>query len=183
MRIIKFITVLSMVLVTVAFATDFHAKPPILISAAGQGQDVTMVKILSEKAGLKFTFDKLVSPEKIKDFATLILVTGASTKGLGAANIDKDQELSRVQSIVKAARDAKLTIVTIHIGGPSRRGKLSDDFNKIAAENAQCLIVEKSGNEDDFFSKIATEKKIPLFLIDKKIDAVEILKQIFAEEK
>jgi len=186
MRAIKLIFILVItILITLNLsnATDFQAEQPILITAAGQGPDVTMVKILSQKAGLKFTFDKLAKPESLKNHATLILVTGASSKGLGAANIDKDQEFSRVQELIKAAQKAKVTIVTMHIGGPSRRGKLSDDFNKVTAENANCLIIEKSGNEDNFFNKIATEKKIPIYLIEKKLDAIEILKKIFAEKK
>jgi len=183
MRVIKLITILSIVMVTVAFSTEFHTKQPILISAAGQSQDFTMVKILAQKAELKFSFDKMAKPDQLKDHATLILVTGASTKGLGAANIDKDQELNRVKNLIKAARESKMNIITMHVGGPSRRGKLSDEFNKLAAESADCLIIVKNGNEDQMFSKIAEGKKIPIYLIDKIVEAGDILKEIFAEKK
>ena len=183
MKIIKFVTILSMLLGTVTFAAEFHAKQPILISAAGQSQDVTMVKILAQKADLKFTFDKMAKPDQLKDHATLILVTGASTKGLGAANIDKDQELDRVKNLIKAAREAKMDIITMHVGGPSRRGKLSDEFNKLTAENADCLIIVKNGDEDQMFSKTAEGKKIPIYSIDKIVEAGDILKQIFEEKK
>jgi len=107
---------------TLGFASDFKAEQPFLITAAGQGPDVTMVKVLAQKHNLKFTFDKLAKPENLKDHPTLIIVTGASTKGLGAANIDKEQELARVQAIVKAAKEAKMKIITMHVGGISRRG-------------------------------------------------------------
>lgn len=162
-------------------AAEFHAKQPILLTAAGQGPDLTMVKILAQKNNLNFTFDKLAKPDKLKGHATLLLVAGSSTKGLGAANIDKDQELARVQALIKAAKEAKMPIVTLHVGGPSRRGKLSDDFNIIAAENADCLVIVKSGNDDGFFTKTAETKKIPLFLIDKIVDAGNVLSQIFGE--
>lgn len=165
-------------------AAEFQAKQPFLITAAGQSQDVTMVKILAQKAGLNFTFNKLAQPDKLKDVATLVLVTGGSTKGLGAANIDKEQELSRVQALIKAAREAKINILTMHIGGRSRRGKLSDEFNKVTAENADCLIVVKKGDgEDKLFSNIAAQKKIPIFLIDKIAEAGDVMKKIFTEEK
>lgn len=183
MKVIRFFTIMFLILTSSILAAEFHAKQPLLITAAGQSQDVTMVKILAQKAGLKFTFDKLVKPDQLKDHATLVLVTGGSTKGLGAANIDKDQELARVNSLVKAAREMKMNIITMHIGGPSRRGKLSDEFNKVTAENADCLIIVKTGDEDQLFSKIAEEKEIPIFLIDKIIDAGDILKEIFTEKK
>ncbi|UCE05991.1 MAG: hypothetical protein JSW07_20780 [bacterium] len=183
MKVIKSFTIMFLILTTTTWATDFHAKQPLLITAAGQSQDVTMVKILAQKAGLKFSFDKLAKPDQLKDHATLVLVTGGSTKGLGAANIDKDQELERVNSLIKAAREVKMNIITMHVGGPSRRGKLSDEFNQVSAENADCLIIVKTGDEDHLFSKIAEGKKIPIFLIDKIIEAGDVLKEIFAEKK
>ncbi len=170
-------------MVSVGLAGDFHAKQPLLLTSSGQSQDVTMVKILIQKAGLKFTFDKLAQPDQLKDHAALVLVTGGSTKGLGAANIDKDQELNRISALIKAARAAKMDIITLHVGGASRRGSLSDEFNKLSAENADCLIVVKSGNADNFFSKIAEEKKIPIILIEKIMDAGDVLNRIFAESK
>lgn len=173
----------GLVFAALCIAAEFHAKQPILLTSAGQGPDLTMIKILAQKNNLKFTLDKLAKSDKLKDHATLLLVAGSSTKGLGAANIDKDQELARVQALIKAAREAKMSIVTMHVGGPSRRGKLSDDFNTIAAENADCLIIVKSGNDEDFFSKIAETKKIPIFLIDKIVDAGNVLSQIFGETK
>ena len=183
MKAIKFLSIMFLTITTTTLAADFHAKQPLFITAAGQSQDVTMVKILAQKAGLKFSFDKLAKVDQLKDHATLVLVAGGSTKGLGAANIDKDQELARVNSLIKAARKLKMTIVTIHVGGPARRGKLSDEFNKVTAENADCLIILKTGDEDRLFSNIAEGKKIPIFLIDKIIETGNILKKIFAEKK
>ncbi|MCU0645188.1 MAG: DUF6305 family protein [bacterium] len=175
--------IFAIVFAAFCIASEFNAKQPILLTSAGQGPDLTMVKILAQKNNLSFTFDKLAKPDKLKGHATLLLVAGSSTKGLGAANIDKDQELARVQSLIKAAKEAKMPIVTLHVGGPSRRGKLSDDFNTIAAENADCLVIVKSGNDDGFFNKTAEAKKIPIFLIDKIVDAGNVLSQIFSEAK
>ena len=69
----------------------------------------------------------------------------------------------------------------MHMGGKARRGKLSDEFNKLSAESADCLIVVKSGDEDQFFSKIAKDNKIPIKLIDKIMEAGNVMKSIFSE--
>jgi len=183
MKAVKFVTIILLILSISASAKDFRSNQPLLITAAGQSQDVTIVKILAQKAGLKFSFDKLVKTDQLKDHATLVFVTGGSTKGLGAANIDKDQELERVNSLIEAAKKAKMAIVTMHVGGSSRRGKLSDEFNKLTAENADCLIIVRSGDEDKLFSKIAGEKKIPIFLIDKIFETEDVLKKIFVDKK
>lgn len=169
--------------VCLAHASDFKAKPPVLITAAGQSADALMVKILAQKNNIAFAFDKLATPDVLKGNAALILVAGGSTKGLGAAKIDKNQELERVDALIKAARAANMKIITMHVGGKARRGKLSDEFNKLSAENADYIIAVQSGDDDNFFSGIAREKKIPLKYIEKIMDAGAELKNIFSEEK
>jgi len=74
-----------------------------------------------------------------------------------------------------------MSVIAMHIGGKSRRGSLSDYFNIPVAEEADCLIVVKSGNEDGKFSKIAKEKNIPLELPEKIVAVTEILKSIYTE--
>jgi hypothetical protein len=182
-RIKKFwIFVFIFAITTYCYAADFKADQPIVLTSAGQSADVLMVKILAQKANLQFSYDKLAKVDALADHATLILVSGGSSKGLGAAKIDKDQELQRVQNLITAAKKNKMTIVTMHVGGKARRGKLSDQFNQLTAENADCLIIEKSGDEDQLFSNIAKEKEIPIYEIDKILDAENILKQIFSQQ-
>ena len=170
-----------LIIVNLVYASDFKAKQPIVITSAGQSADCIMVKILAQKANLQFTFDKLAKNETLKGNSTLIIVSGGSLKGLGAANIDKEQELTRVQNLIKTAKALKMPIITMHVGGQDRRGKLSDSFNSVTAENADCLIVVRGGDKDQLFSKIAEKKKIPIFLIDKTLEAGDVIKDIFSE--
>jgi len=167
------------IVINIGYASEFKAKQPIVITSAGQSADCIMVKILAQKSGLKFTFDKLAKNETLEGNSSLIIVSGGSLKGLGAANIDKDQELARVQNLIQAAKAMKMCIIAMHVGGQDRRGKLSDAFNTVAAENADCLIVVKGGNQDQLFSEIAEKKKIPIFLIDKTLEAGDVIKSIF----
>jgi hypothetical protein len=165
-----------------ADTSSFVAQEPVLISSSGQSADVLMLKVLSEKAGLKYVFDKTASPDLVDSVKSVILVTGGSTKGLGAANIDKDAEYKRVEEIISHARKNKLPIITFHVGGKSRRGTLSDYFNKLAAENADYLVVVAGGDEDGFFSNIAKEKNIPIESPEKIASIQEILIRIFQKE-
>ena len=171
------------VLFSVAFlyAADFTAKQPILITSAGQSVDALMIKILAEQAGLKFTYNQLAQSGDLSGHETLLFVSGGSTKGLGAAGIDKEQELVRVQSLIEEAQKLKKQIVTMHVGGKNRRGSLSDTFNKLTAENAHCLIIDKDGDEDNLFGKIATDREIPIYYIEIIKEAGDILKNIVQE--
>jgi hypothetical protein len=166
----------------IASAGEFKTQEPVFITSAGQSADVLMAKVLAKKTMLDFKLDKTATADSIKGFKSLILVCGGSTKGLGAAKIDKEQELERVKNLIKAAKDQHISIIALHIGGKSRRGSLSDFFNIPVAEEADFLIVVKTGNEDGMFSKIAKEKDILLELPEKIAHVTEILKSIYAKE-
>jgi len=159
----------------------FTAKEPVLITSAGQSADILMVKILAKKANLNFSIAKLATPEKLKDFKSIIVVCGGSTKGLGAAKIDKQEEYNRVEKLIKAAKGDRIPIIAVHVGGKSRRGALSDYFNKLVAENASHIIVVKNGNQDAFFTKIAKKKGIVVEESEKIIGIGKLLKNIYSQ--
>lgn len=162
---------------------ESDTKEPVMITSAGQSADILMVKILATKAGISYDINKLAKVEDLTDCKSLIIVTGASTKGLGAAGIDKNDELERINLLIAKAKENKIKIITMHLGGKARRGKLSDEFNKLSAENADYLIVRKSGDEDKFFSKIAENNEIEISLIEKIIDTKLELEKIYNKEK
>ena len=56
----KFLIILLLMIVALnhAYAQDFKAKEPVLITCAGQSSDVLMAKILAGKVNLNFVFEK-----------------------------------------------------------------------------------------------------------------------------
>ncbi|MBN1408188.1 MAG: hypothetical protein JW956_10380 [Calditrichaceae bacterium] len=179
--ITAFILLLSMSLIFAQEAPAFRAEEPVLISSAGQSADVLMAKILAGKAGIEFELDKMADAKKLEGIKSLILVSGGSTKGLGAAKIDKEQEYERVEDLIKAAKKLDVKIILLHVGGKSRRGPLSDYFNQLVAENADHMVVVVSGNDDGYFTKIAKDKQIDLELPEKIVAIQDILKVIYAK--
>jgi len=160
----------------------FKAKEPVLLTSVGQSADILMVKILAKKAGLNFEVDKTDKPEKADSFKTVIVVCGGSTKGLGAAKINKEDEYARAEAVIKRAKKNKASVIAVHVGGKSRRGALSDYFNKLGAENADHIIVVKSGDADSFFANIAKEKGIGIDTSDKIVSIQNVFKDIFDKE-
>ena len=164
-------------------AQDFNAKEPVLITCAGQSSDVLMAKILAGKAKLKFNFDKNAKAGQVDSVESIIIVTGGSVKGMGAAGIDKEEEYKRVEEIIAKAKKLKKNVICVHVGGKSRRGALSDYFNKLVAENSDMIIVVKEGNEEDmYFTNIAKEKNIPIEIPEKIINITNIFKKIYGKE-
>ncbi|MEN8194555.1 MAG: DUF6305 family protein [Bacteroidota bacterium] len=161
---------------------NFTAEDPVMITSSGQSADVLMVKILAKKSSLNYVLDKSVSAEKISEYKSLIIVSGGSTKGLGAAKIDKEEEYARTEKVIEKAREDGIKIIGMHIGGKSRRGALSDYFNKQVAENADHIIVVSSGNQDNYFSNIAKERNIEIDITEKIVLITDVLKRIYSKE-
>jgi hypothetical protein len=158
-------------------APAFHA--PVLITSAGQSADVTLAGMLFKKLNISATTSAMAKPADLGDAKTLVIVAGFSSKGLGAAGVSREQELARVQDIIKAAKEKKINVLMMHIGGKARRGNQSDDFNKIAAEAAGYMLVVQQGDEDQFFTQIATKNKIPIALVPKIASASGQLSELF----
>jgi hypothetical protein len=181
-------TLLSMLAVFLTTCLPYYAlsqpkakfEQPVLLTSAGQSADVTIAGMLFKKANIQAKSLPLAKTTDLEGVKTLVVVAGFSSKGMGAAGISREQELTRVKSLLAAAQEKKLKVVTLHLGGKARRGNQSDDFNKMAAEASSYLLVVKQGDEDQFFSKIASEKKIPFDLVDKIADAVHPIGNVFA---
>jgi len=157
------------------------ADLPILITSCGQSSDANIVSLLSKRIGLEHTYEGLIKAEALNNFKTLILVIGGSGKGLGAAGVDIPWEIERCNKLIEKAREEKMYIIGMHIGGEDRRGPNSASFIPFAAK-VDYLIVKDSGNKDGYFTQIATENKIPLYIIIESIDVQELLKKIFNVE-
>lgn len=152
---------------------------PILITSAGQSADVTMAGQLCKRLKLDYTADNKATAKNLDGVKTLMIVPGFSSKGLGAAGISREQEMSRVKDLITAAKSRKINILVMHLGGKPRRGAQSDDFNAIAAEAALHMVVVQQGDEDQFFTNIAKEKKIGIDLVDKIAAAMKPLETLF----
>ncbi|MCI1952525.1 MAG: DUF6305 family protein [Clostridiales bacterium] len=155
------------------------AEQPILLTSVGQSADVEMVKTLFKKINIDPTTDHLATADSIGNAKTLVLAIGGSSKGLGAAGIDADQELARVAKLVDAAKAKGLTIIAMHTGGQTRRGELSDKFIKPAFEKADYAIVVAEGDKDGMMKGLAASESIPMDTVDKITDVPEVLKAAF----
>lgn len=163
-----------------SFAQDLpKGELPILITSSGQSPDAFIVKVLLDRAEIDSSYNGLVEADQIKDNKTLIIVMGASTKGLGAAGIDEKFELDRTKKILDEAEEQGILVLGIHIGGEGRRGPLSMQFIEVITPRMQGLIVTEEGNKDDYFTKLSEEKKIPLVVLKTTPEVGEVLQEIF----
>lgn len=157
-------------------------EQPILITSAGQSAEVQLASVLAKRAGLEASLSKLATAEDLTNTKTVILVFGASLKGLGAAGLDMDEEEKRVRFLIAEAEAQDIPVLCLHLGGEARRGQLTDDLITDFLPSASLALVLASGNEDGLFTRICEENSIPLIEIEKTIDALDLFKQLFPSE-
>lgn len=156
---------------------------PALLTSCGQAADVLMLKGLCARAGVDARYRPFANADSLADVKSLIIVAGASSKGLGAAKVDQGAEEERVKKLFAAAKKAKLPVVMFHVGSDARRGALSDPFNKIAAEGADVIVVAKGGDDDGFFKKIADSRKVKYIPIENTAGSLIVLNELYPKAK
>jgi len=119
-------------------------------------------------------------------YKSLIIVMGASLKGMGAAGISIDDELSRTSKLIEEARRQGITIIGAHIEGMKRRAQgaaVGDNTDELSidavAPESDLLVIKKEGNQDRRFTIIAEEKNIPMIEVEKTLDLIPEFKKLF----
>lgn len=171
---------------------------PVLITSCGQSPGPITLKVIFKKLKLEFKpkayeIIELATPEDLKEkmeagtpYKSLIIVMGASLKGMGAAGIAIDDELARTSKLIEEARRQGITIIGAHIEGMKRRAQgavIGDNTDELSidavAPNSDLLIINKEGNTDGRFTIIANEKKIPMIEVEKTIDLIAEFEKLF----
>jgi len=172
------------------------AELPVLITSCGQSNAPTTIKVVMQRDKIPFDIDPLASPQTLQakaragtPYRTLIITMGASLKGMGAAGIQIEDELSRAAALIAEARKEGIKIIGAHIEGLKRRaqgaaaGDTTDEQSIDAvAPNADILLVYKEGNSDGRFTTIAQTKRIPMIEFEKTVDLIPALEKLFSKQ-
>ncbi len=136
------------------------AKRPVLTTSAGQSNDVVIMNIILEEAGIKFDYcdvptvelidtgvglaDKESGPgfhaevytdldqfPKGTPYKTIIVAIGASLKGMGASGLTVSAEQNRLKKVIDHCKKKGIFIIATHVGGASTRGAPGSDNEKM----------------------------------------------------
>ena len=182
---------LSVLVVTLAFLALASpapaAGPPIfdrpgILSSVGQASDIAVVKVLlNTKLKLGLDVKPLAQPADLAGQKVLVVVVGASTKGLGAAGLDVTKEMERAKALLAAAREKKIGVLVLHTGGESRRGKTTDDLVRLVVPMADHVVVVASGNKDKIFQSALGSNKAQVVEVDALAAVGDAVKAVFRE--
>ncbi|HOI23883.1 MAG: DUF6305 family protein [Spirochaetia bacterium] len=160
---------------------SFRAYLPVAITSGGQSPDSFVVSASARQVGIAHRYDDLITAQGLAGFRSLIIVMGASSKGLGEAGLSVSKEIARVSALVERAKSGGMKIIAVHIGGNARRGALSDDFITLVVPHADCIVATNEGNGDGLFTKEARKSGIPLFLLKSSREINALLREIFLQ--
>jgi hypothetical protein len=171
------------------------AETPILLTSCGQSPGPVMLKVILQKLGLAYEINPLAGAADLKakaaagtPYKTLIVVMGASLKGMGAAGISIDDEIRRCTELIAEAKKAGVRIIGAHIEGMKRRsqgtsaGDTTDEQSIDAvAPKSNILLVNREGDSDGRFTTISKAGNIPMITVEKNLDLVAELGKLFGK--
>lgn len=166
------------------------AQTPVLVTSCGQSPGPVRFTVFLKRLGIdhEYKADAAAKDLASKKFKSLIIVTGASLKGMGAAGVSMKDELTRTAALIAEAKKQGVLVIGAHIEGMARRAQGADpgdnsDEQSIDAvcPHAGLLIVRKDGDEDGRFTTISKDKKIPLVLFEKNLEIESVMKTTFAK--
>jgi hypothetical protein len=164
------------------------AQAPVLVTSCGQSPGPLKLTVFLKRLGIEFDYKTDATDKDIasKKYKTVIIVTGASLKGMGAAGVSMKDELTRTAAVIDAAKKGGVLLVGAHIEGMARRsqgaeaGDNSDEQSIDAVcPKSQVLLIRKDGDEDGRFTAIAKKQNIPMVTFEKNLDIEGVLKTLF----
>ena len=169
------------------------AEAPVLLTSCGQSPGPTRIQFFLNRLDIEHDFLDVVTAEELaaraqagNPFKTVIIVSGASLKGMGAAGVSMREELIRTEALIDEARRQGLTVIGAHVEGMARRaqgaaaGDNSDEQSIDAVMPfADLLLVRQDGDEDRRFSIISENSGIPIVLFEKNMEMADVLRGVF----
>jgi hypothetical protein len=169
------------------------AGQPVMLTSCGQSPGPVRLRIFMQRLSLDFEYKEMATAQDLidaksagKPFQSVIIVTGASLKGMGAAGVSVDDELRRTAALIAEAKKQGMKVIGAHIEGMARRsagasaGDNSDELSIDAViPNSDMMIIKNEGDSDGRFTTISKGKSIPMFGFELNNDITTVLEQIF----
>ena len=176
-----------------AQAAEVEVKLPVLVTSCGQSPGPVKFKVFLKRLKYDHVYDLGAAAELLdtakkdgKPFGSVIIVTGASLKGMGAAGVSIGDELTRVEALIAAAKKQAVVVIGAHVEGMARRaqGAAAGDNSDEMSIDAVCpksdlLIVRKDGNEDGRFTKISEAAGTPVIEFEKNMELGNVLEKLY----
>jgi len=110
-------------------------------------------------------YDTELKASEVESSSIVFLIVGCSIKAMSDAGITINSELARAEEFVSLKERGKITLISWHLGGMSRRGTTSDRLIELVFAASDINIFVKSGNSDGLLAKISMENEVAMYQI------------------
>lgn len=183
-KLIATLLLLSLFLAVPVFAEEAAIETPefegpYIVTTCGQSPGAVMISMAAKQKQIEATHENTLTAQQLKegDYKTLIITTGTSMKGMGAAGTDVDTEIERCLELIEAAKEAEITIIGAHVEGMARRTDSSDAASiEAIMEHADIILIIQESDSDGFFTEYAKEHEKPLLVVKDALEIGSVLK-------
>lgn len=166
---------------------------PFLLTSGGQGAGSKMLRLLINQSK-KFTlgtdfFLEDETPARYDyidsgKYKALVVVMSVTEKGLGASGITIEDEIGYLKKVVEKAQAQNMPIIAVSMEKDAR-SKISTNGNERVIDticpNADWIITIADNNTDGRFTDLGNKYGIPVTVIDKPLELVKVLPDIFVK--
>ena len=94
----KLKVIITALALTIAASASAYAAE-VALTSVGQSSDAMMVRVIMKSLKITPDYDAVMKPEALTDQKVLVAVVGGSSKGLGAAGINQEDEMERANAL------------------------------------------------------------------------------------
>lgn len=168
---------------------------PFLITSGGQGAGSKMLRLLINQTK-KFSYgeskdffleDETPARYELIDsgkYKALVVVMSVTEKGLGASGITIEDEIGFLKEVVKKAKAQNMPIIAVSMEKDAR-SKISTNGNERVIDTicpeADWIISITDNNTDGRFTDLGNKYGIPVTIVDKPLELVKVLPNIFTK--
>lgn len=162
-------------------------KLPVVVTTYGQTPGALMIRMVCTRNKVTCEQQDLLTAEMLAQkaaegnpYGTLIITSGTSGKGMGAAGVDLQFEAQRIAKLIVEAKKQGMKIIAAHVEGMARRVDSMDEqsINDTIPKSDLIIVVEDS-NSDGFFTAFSEKSGIPLIVVKDTLSIGPVLKSIF----
>ena len=146
------------------------AKAPIAITSAGQSTDIYIIHDIANQLMIRNLFVPQAVDVDFIDIKTIVFVVGYSSLESKYYKISYEEEKSRIENLLKEAKDNNLTVITIILGEKYLYNKTTLELLKLVGTQADYIIGLKGSSNENILTELAKKGEIPLTLVGEVKD-------------
>ncbi len=161
---------------------------PVVITTYGQTPGALMIRMVCTRNRIPCEQEDLLTKEMMiqranegKPYGTLIITSGTSGKGMGAAGVDLQFEAQRIAGLIEEAKKQGIKIIAAHVEGMARRVDSMDEQSiNDTIPKADLIMVVEDSDSDGFFTNFSEKSGIPLVKAKDTLSLGPILLDLFS---